>query len=352
MRDEAQRPQIDTLFVLGAGSSYAATYAKNRSTSVAPLDKNFCERIRTLDYRRPKWVAEAVHLVRSRWKDAAPFESFGLEAAIIRQVSHLEFFDSIQPRRRGSCTSEEYLDTLVHLICFVLHLAKEVDASPYQKLASHAYPAGRPAEGYRNRIVTFNYDTLLDRYLLDRFSIERVYFDRLKRTPDQGDRRHERHSDPLLIKLHGSTNWHCRTNEFKHIVGSVAEESAPYFIDPIWHDDSSRLAPSDDASPCIIPPLPLKPITSLSLFHHLWTRAYEYLHTAKRIVICGYSLPPADTLAVSMFGNFENQDLESVVVVDPNPGILRNWQELFRRPKVRWPRWEYFSDFREYCDAL
>lgn len=82
-------------------------------------------------------------------------------------------------------------------------------------------------------------------------------------------------------------------------------------------------------------------------------KAYEYLHEAEEIVICGYSLPDADRLAQSMFATFSNKSLRSVTIVDPNPGILSKWRGLLKRRNInRKARWTYYEYFDEYVEAM
>ena len=185
---------------------------------------------------------------------------------------------------------------------------------------------------------------------MSRYAPQRIYFDRLKNEKHGIDRPKGKFPSPLMIKLHGSVNWQCLTDNYRKIVDSRASEDDPYFLEPIWFQEKGNPAPSDDVSPCIIPPLPNKPITEISIFSYLWTKAYEYLHEAKSIVLCGYSLSPTDTLAQSLFGNFRNSKLERVIVVDPDSSILTKWRALFARRGVAAPRWEYYSDFVEFVE--
>lgn len=115
-------------------------------------------------------------------------------------------------------------------------------------------------------------------------------------------------------------------------------------------DGSPR--PDDAVYPLMIPPLLVKPITSISLFQYLWTVAYEYLHEAEQVTVCGYSLPEADRLAWSLFGNFSNKGLRLVQVVDPNPAVMNKWRVLFKRSSVAVARCEYFDDFAAYVDQM
>jgi hypothetical protein len=287
------------------------------------------------------------------WIDHNDFAGMGLEEAIIRQLSHMRYFDSIHPRRRRSITPAEFVDLIAHLITFILRSSRESSAHAYRRLVSRLFPIGEPRKRREeNRIVTFNYDALVDEHLLARFSPERVYFDRIKRKRDQGARRTVLTEEPLLVKLHGSVNWRCETDEFKRIINGERLDGESYWISSVWFDNKRCPSPEDSESPCIIPPTPDKPLTKLSLFQFLWSRAAEYLSQAREIVICGYSLPDTDPLALSLFGNVQNSRLQRITVVDPNPAILARWRSLLARPGMAPSQWIYHSDFCEYVDTL
>ena len=110
----------------------------------------------------------------------------------------------------------------------------------------------------------------------------------------------------MLLKLHGSINWRCSEHDFRSIIEGPRIGEGTHEIDAAWIDDSGPPRPDDDVSPLIIPPLPAKPITSARLLKWLWTRAYEYLHEARELLIVGYSLPVADQMAEAMFGSFRS----------------------------------------------
>lgn len=353
MKDRKTRKQTKTVYVLGAGASYSAsTGTLPAAAGTCPLDINFCKRILSLSQQRPKWVVGAVKDIQRCWLYHRGMEEFGLEAAIIQQLSHMRFLRGVQPRRPIAMSEQQYINHLAHLICFVLRRARESRTLAYKRLVDRIFPPWRRVEDCNDRIITFNYDDLIDTHILKRHKPATVYFDRIKSSPDAGDRRHRRFQHPLLIKLHGSINWRCNTVDYECVLNSDFGGTDPYWLAPIWLDSSRLPSPSDSISPCIIPPLPNKPITQISLFKFLWTKAYEYLHEADRLVICGYSLPETDPLALSLFGNFKNSRLKAIDVVDRNPAILDRWRTLLIRKGVPRVRWTYYSDFVEYVDAL
>jgi hypothetical protein len=213
-------------------------------------------------------------------------------------------------------------------------------------------PPGTAYEDLRDRIITFNYDELLEKHLFGRFDVRQIYFDELRKDPGAGNHAGPAYPFPLILKLHGSVNWRCTKDEFENIVRGQPQDEQSHYVNPIWFSQVNTPAPADDSSPLIMPPLPVKPITHVSLFRFLWTRAYEYLHEADELVVCGYSLPDADRMARSLFSNFGNTSLKQITIVDPNPEVLSKWRALLDRRNVAKAKWMYYSDFQAFVDDL
>jgi hypothetical protein len=353
MKQAKNRFNVKRLFIFGAGASCCATSTMGDEKK-APLDKEFCGRIQTVDALKPLWVKQSKDLILKAWRDHLPFDDFGLEQAIIRHFGHTEFKRAIHKRANLNMISDgEYINHLAHLICYVLRKAREGTKAPYEKFAHNLFDSNQ------DRIITFNYDELLDQHLLNDHSKQELYFDRID-VSEHGQRA-EKHPNPILIKLHGSVNWRCSKSALKSIVegaqrNRVSEgvpESREFAVPSVWYAKKGTPSPEEDSSPLIIPPLPSKPITYVKLFCFLWTKAYEYLHEAEEIVICGYSLPEADQLAQSMFANFANKKLSAVTIIDPDPSIMRKWRDLLRRKSISQnARWHYYESFTEYVTSV
>lgn len=354
MRISSNRKTVDRLFVLGAGASVAASEVakKDGSTSVyqTPLDKEFPKRIANLALKRPSWVRGAASQVTTKFRPEGGFEAYPLEEGILRQLGLLQFFDAIHPRRsREQVQPSEWLNVLSHLICVVLRRARENSYAAYSELVARRFPSNKNVEELQDRIISFNYDTLLDSVLLEHWEATDLYFDEIRGRRDRPS--DEKQSAPLLLKLHGSINWRCHQDDLQTIIAGQNTDDGVYEIPAIWLDQTRAPSPSDDISPLIIPPLPSKPITSVKIFKWLWTRAYEYLYEAKELVVIGYSLPAADQLATSMFGAFNPSRMERVVVVDPSTRALDRWRTVLKRTGLGSVRWSYFESLRDYIES-
>jgi len=353
MRNPARRKQVEKLFVLGAGASLAATAVKSSEGSIqqAPLDAEFAARIADLKLERPGWVADSRKKVVQSFRPNGPFRTYRLEEAILRQLGILELFRSLHARRsRNQIDPHEWLNHLTHLICVVLNRARENRQALYRRLVDLHFPPGTSVQNLNNRVITFNYDTLLDCHLLEHWKTTEVYFDAIRERRDRPARASQDH--PLLLKLHGSINWRCASDSLRTMIeGSGNANDEFLVIDPIWMDNSRIPRPIDEIAPLIIPPLPTKPITTVGIFNWLWTRAYEYLYDARELVVIGYSMPPADQLAESMFGSFQSRRMERIVIVDPNTAALDRWRTVLRRTGLKGLRWTYYESLDVFLDA-
>lgn len=305
MRHRADRPVLNTVFVFGAGASFDASKALDISAPhTAPLDKQFCARIKSQATSKvcPGWVRESAEAILTSWRDAKPFDECGLEEAVLLQVAHLNFLNAVQPARlparrrktRFALRNEaDFVYHLAHVVAYVLRQCREKPSSPFGSFAHKFFP-GINANRVKNRAITFNYDTLFDRHLLRRFGSRKVYFENI------GDRGGLRDDNPLLLKLHGSVNWFIMETEYDGAFSRANTAERPYCMEEVGLITGKSPAPDEERTPLIIPPVPNKPITTISLFTSLWTRASEYLEGARHIVICGYSLPETDTLAKTL----------------------------------------------------
>lgn len=157
-----------------------------------------------------------------------------------------------------------------------------------------------------------------------------------------GDTVEDPENNPMMLKLHGSINWHCISEEYRRVLRGEETD-----LGKIWYDTD---CPSidDDHSPCIIPPIEAKPVTKPSLFKDLWSKAHQYLGRCRELYVCGYSLPHTDAFAASLFKNFQNDRLERVTVIDADASVMERWRSLLAREDVSKAKWSYYSDFAEF----
>ena len=263
---------------------------------------------------------------------------------------------------------------LVYLFASVLNeIQSGPPSEPHLKLACWLNP--------EDVVVTFNWDTLMDRalslttdwapdwgYGVKPARVFRDGWEDPKIRPDKV-------RAPALIKLHGSTNWltshpgrDLKRNEFIHTHATAPEafalfetatqpyscfagrymgphEPYAYGYYPPNLDFEGKAAPTghkfvrvrpkvpwkpegaaDDAGlvsiPLIIPPVRHKSYDHYGpLFRDLWRAAETGLTAADQIIIVGYSFPPTDHQAVELFRKAfaARASMPSVTLVDPSP---------------------------------
>jgi hypothetical protein len=373
----------ETLFVLGAGASYSITKRNSEGLNFfkeeAPLDRNFTARIERpiISVRKHLWVNDAKSEISNDFLHHQKFSDIGLERSISLQLANLEFLDSIDKnkKKKVKLKSNEFIEKITHLITFELDRVKIRDKKIVEKFINKFFDYAT-VEECPNRIISFNYDTLIDKYLIDKFKLSnKIYFDSIAQNR-QSTKKTEKFSYPLMLKLHGSINWKCKTEEYLKIFKNgnqtteinnsiiIENQSKPkrintktyntdgcVYIDKIWLDKKVD-APGNDTSPLIIPPIENKPITNVAIFRYLWSYAFEYLHDCRELVIIGYSLPDSDTLANSLFTQFYNERLKKITIVDPSTETVLKWIKLFERMKNKKIVIEYYTDFCSYINRL
>ena len=107
---------------------------------------------------------------------------------------------------------------------------------------------------------------------------------------------------PQLLKLHGSINWWPRLGY-----------SEPFVLDAITHHHrwggvdrhvypQSLVARHLEAEPVIVPPVLSKSgLVAQPVLRLVWALAFESLATAENVTFVGYSFPPTDLAARTLF---------------------------------------------------
>lgn len=232
-------------------------------------------------------------------------------------------------------------------------------------------------------IVTFNWDTLMDRALNDstEWSTDSGYYVVPKLIYRDGwvlpqSHVNKTNSHPLLLKLHGSTNWitshtilqegnpvlsqasspetlhvyESTTSPFPAYEGRYMEGYASFsygYYPPNIPDKGKsagkgrvivsitqrtpwRPKVEGDKSglismPLIIPPVKQKHYDMFGkLFSRLWGKAEEALRKAEHIIIIGYSFPITDLQSNELFikAFMGRRSIPRISIIDPNPQII------------------------------
>jgi len=359
------------VFLLGAGAS--KSYAASRTGVRMPIARDFFETFDQLAISTNTWVLQEGLIGYLDQRGIEPF-------TYLRSGIDIEEFHSRVAKdlfaAKGSGQELAWIwpwkayNELVFLFASVLN---EIQNGPLS--ASHVQLARHLQD--TDVVVTFNWDTLMDRALESEthWSVEEGYgitprqvFDRGWRDPVLSIKM----PSPRLIKLHGSTNWLTAhpTMESGHFelthsldpatVHIFRHADAPYSCfagrymagyEPFSYgyyppnlNAPGKAAPeghvyirartiglrpegtSDDhglvSMPLIIPPVREKTYDLFGgLFGQLWADAENALATADEIVIIGYSFPRTDTRSRALFTRafMRRHDMPKVTIIDPAP---------------------------------
>lgn len=156
-----------------------------------------------------------------------------------------------------------------------------------------------PKDQVTDAVITFNYDTILEGALWELgvqvdYNVKRIT--RVGRDPLAG------HAASLSIaKMHGSSNW------------AKAEKKRGLRADVY---NSYRDFP-EGREPIVVPPTWRKGELS-PLLGEVWSNALNYLSTATRICVIGYSMPPTDIFFQHLMGAALSQNpmIYKLFVVD------------------------------------
>lgn len=359
--------------LLGAGASRA--FAASETGQPMPLAADFFATYRKLRIYDEPWVlrGKLFHYIRTHY--GVDPEQYLSENGDIEQIhSEVErrLLDCIRDRRSLARILLHGVFTELSFIfaCVVNTIGKGPVSTAHQRLAQVLSPD--------DVIITFNWDTLMDRALQAEtgWSVDQGYcfsprqvFRNGWNPPSPGFPR-----APKLLKLHGSSNWitsysAVHTGDFSltqscnpDTVWVVEDASLPYdcyagrfmpgygrlsfgYYPPNIPDDRGRSAPAGyafmqvrpkhplmpegssgsgglDSMPLIIPPVRSKRYDLYgSLFTGLWAQAQAALTAADTILIIGYSFPQTDLKSIELFeqSSLSRNSVPDVVILDPFP---------------------------------
>jgi len=368
------------VILLGAGASKA--YSESASQVRMPIANDFFQTFRKLDIAENTWVliGNILNYLKT-YHHITSFESFDRYNIDIEQI-HSEIELKLKEFLENTADSKDVFlgrhlcfKAYTELIFLFSSVINEIQNGPVSKAHINLVDQLK----MEDVIITFNWDTLVDRALYTKK--EWNCFTGYHVTPfavyqdqwniDEGE---ARQSDaPLLLKLHGSTNWltsapivegnkwqsiqELSNNNFcifqnatkpyptydgRYMKG-YQEFSYGYYpvnlpLKGVGLPDGYFLSrgilrtgynPKGEAEdigltsiPLIIPPVKNKNYDYFgSLFDDLWDKALESITNADEIIIIGYSFPETDYKSDRLFRTAfsKRSNMPHIVIIDPNP---------------------------------
>lgn len=368
------------VLILGAGASKA--YSDSISKVRMPIAKDFFQTFRKLAISENQWVLIGYIInYLSEYHHISTFEEFDKYGNDI-EVIHSEIEQRLKDYLKSNEDNEKIFKGIhlcfkayTELIFLFSSVINEIQNGPVSKPHVNLVKTLIADDV----IITFNWDTLIDKALKtetnwDCFS--GYYLKPLAVYQDQWNKVGKSQTSkeaPLLLKLHGSTNWLTsapviegknwmsiqelsRENFFIYestqkpystydgrYMDGYADFSYGYYpinlplkgvplpegyflTRTILRTGSNPQGETEDIGlnsiPLIIPPVKNKQYDSFgSLFDELWKKGEESLTKADEIIIIGYSFPETDYKSDLLFRHAfsKRSDFPKITIIDPFP---------------------------------
>jgi hypothetical protein len=364
------------IFVLGAGAS--KSYSTSPTGVRMPVARDFFETFDRLKISGNTWVLQEGLIGYLESKGVANVVEY-LRSGIDIEELHSKIGEDLT-KVIGSDDVEEWIwpykayNELVFLFTSVIN---EIQNGPISNSHRKIARLLRPDDA----VITFNWDTLMDRALEAEttWTVDSGYmlrprgvFDLHWRAPREAGRQS---LQPALMKLHGSTNWltayvtreqghfeltHTLDPSTVYVYRNAQEpyacfagrfmsgyqpfsygyyppnlQDAPARAAPLGHvfirirSKMPTLRPEGKASqaglvsmPLIIPPVKQKSYELFgSLFGGLWAAAEEALAKSEEIIVIGYSFPRTDLRSHALFAKAFSRrtTMPRITIIDPSP---------------------------------
>lgn len=365
------------VIVLGAGAS--KSYLGSKSKTKMPIANDFFDTFRKLEISANPWVLIGHiinYVVEYRNIKLEQFENFNEDIEILHSEIQAKLYDALNREKNifDDPNNIVYLKAFNELIFLFVSVINEIQNGPISD--SHINLANQLKS--EDSIVTFNWDTLMDRALNQEtdWNTDSGYFRSPKLIYREGwvePVKTKKKSFPTLLKLHGSSNWltshtipengklelsqevsveeffvyennikpyNCYAGRYMNgyedfsygyyppnlpLLGKPAPEGMllsrtrlklPHM--PEGTSESSGLV----SMPLIIPPVQKKEYDQFgNLFESLWNEAEKKIQEADEIIIIGYSFPKTDYRSSELFKSafIKRKDMPKITIINPSP---------------------------------
>lgn len=374
--------------ILGAGAS--CSYRESPTGERPPLAKEIIPTFHKLSISENRYVlvGAIINYVRDmRGINPIEFASWSEDIeAVFSEIDETVTASALELQRgnRNPSVIEKFsrsmmaYNQLVFLFSSILNEIQNGPVSiPYALLANEL--------GSEDCIVTFNWDTLMDRALnaSGKWSPSKGYCLKSESIYDDGwfnpDKFPCVNGCPQYIKLHGSTNWlvplhgialssgnpYSLNDDMLDKLYVFLKATRPYqtYKDRYWgsyepfsycyyppnlpgYNKASkkgykiiRIAPASDINeaeavedsniysiPLIIPPIRNKQYGRYGkIFSELWTRAEKAISECQKLYVVGYSFPNTDLSVKEMFKRaLTLADIDQIIIINPSPERARD----------------------------
>jgi hypothetical protein len=311
--------------VLGAGASRSVSYAHEREYP-SPLDGDFFDLLKRLDPRERDRAA--VQFVLEQMRSLPHDHWHSMEKCFYTLHMRAYLARKLELQAKSYISEEKIVASFARCIQALLRKAHaKKTCIKHKQMFKHLES--------RDTILSFNYDLVIERALWPIAEEQRQAFGTwvygLSGSPDD-------FSLPLILKLHGSSNWRLRKRRDNFVV--LTEDWDDFRRAPgyLGHKGKGTVFP-------IFLPFWDKRIESRP-WRPLWRTALARLQQVGTVIVWGYSLPPTDVKAQQLFFLALGARRFRLCVIDPSVITRERWREMF--PDAQY--WEYnnVDDFLKY----
>ena len=320
---DLQLGEIETLVLLGAGATRGASFVDETTKYKPPLDIDYFKLLAVSPAGRSAQARALLNYVRENYSATM---DVAMEAVFVELQGAAEFYRDFKIDRgrlmgRPQRTIEHFYRVLPRMMRWCI----TGECEHHARLAGALRP--------KDAVISLNYDCLIDSALRDhagrRWDPSIGYGLKITRGADAWRRwgPGRTATTPIrLLKLHGSLNWRSQT--------SLLAATNPY----------ARAT----AKGVVVPPLGRKPVAARP-FRDVWEQARVRIRSARRLLVIGYSLPPADYLVRALLKADLNPDrITELVVVDPVAQIADRFIQLLRSTPRRVMTFASLREFAQY----
>lgn len=324
---DLQIGETETLVLLGAGATRGASFVDATTKYKPPLDIDYFKLLAVSPAGRSPQARALLNYVRENYSATM---AVSMEAVFVELQGAADFYRAFKiDRGRIMGRPQRTIDHFYRVLPRMMRWCITDDCAHHARLAKALRP--------KDAIISLNYDCVMDSALRDhagrRWDPSVGYGLKIVRGAeawrDWGPGRTA--STPIrLLKLHGSLNWRSQT--------SLLSTRSPY----------ERAT----AKGVVVPPLGRKPVTERP-FRSVWEQARVRIRSARRLVVIGYSLPPADYLVRALLrADLDPSRIAELVVVDPSAAVPERFIQLLRRTPRRVMTFASLREFAQYLPTI
>jgi len=313
--------QIQTIVVLGAGASRSVSYA-NKGGYPSPLDADFFDLLQRVE--AGEHDGPAVKSVLEHVRRLSPDHWRSMERAFYTLQLRAYLYEKLTGTSADTSDTEVVANFARCVQCLLRKAHGKDICSFHQDLLRQL--------GNVDTVITFNYDLVAERALRETAEKRRISFS----SGLYGWSGTWKRDLPLVLKLHGSSNWKIKEG------GKISVRTRAW--DDFDNSPGYRGHVGQGTEFPIFLPFWDKRIEKQPWLS-LWQQAYNRLLVCDRLIVWGYSMPPTDIKASSLFTLALGARAIDLCVIDPSQASRERWRQLL--PKARY--WEYdgIRDFKK-----